>query len=167
MGWAVRQTLCDSACFYVHADPVHLDRYQQAIVALDAQLESALASELESGLHLLCATGVEDKLQEGVPDTIRTLLAAGVRVWVITGDKQQTAITIGAACGLLHTSDSVLLLNADSHLGASRRLAELQALVASHAADSTDGARGPELVIDGATLMCVLLLHAYPPANAG
>jgi len=115
---------------------------------------------LESGLHLVCVSGVEDKLQDGVPDTIRTLLAAGVRVWVITGDKQQTAITIGAACGLLHTSDSVLLLNADSHLGASRRLEELQALAASHAADSTDGTRGPELVIDGATLTCVVLRPA-------
>ena len=112
-------------------------------------------------MHLVCATGVEDKLQDGVPETIRTLLAAGVRVWVITGDKQQTAITIGAACGLLHTSESVMLLNADSHPGASRRLAELQTLASSHAADSTDGARGPELVIDGATLTCVVLLHDF------
>ena len=71
-------------------------RYQAAVVALDAQLESELAAEMEAGMRLVCATGIEDKLQDGVPATIRTLLAAGIRVWVITGDKQQTAITIGA-----------------------------------------------------------------------
>jgi magnesium-transporting ATPase (P-type) len=159
-------------------------RYQAAVVALDAQLESELAAEMEAGMRLVCATGIEDKLQDGVPATIRTLLAAGIRVWVITGDKQQTAITIGAgecpvfavaarlrvltrvrhpfclrtACGLLHNPDAVLLFNADSRLGAERRLAELQSLAASHASDSSDGARGPELVIDGATLTCVAAL---------
>ena len=39
---------------------------------------------------LICpgATGIEDKLQDGVPDTIANLRAAGIKVWVLTGDKQ-------------------------------------------------------------------------------
>ena len=152
--WAGR---CVKRCGMTHVQPADARAcsYQAAVASLDAQLESELAAELEAGLHLVCATGIEDKLQEGVPATIRTLLDAGIRVWVITGDKQQTAITIGAACGLLRNPDSLLLLNADSRLGAERRLAELQTLAASHAADSADGARGPELVIDGGTLTCV------------
>jgi len=146
-------------------------RYQAAVVSLDDQLAADLAAEMEAGLRLVGATGIEDKLQDGVPATIGTLLSAGIRVWVITGDKQQTAITIGSACGLLHSPESVLLLNADSRLGAERRLAELQTLAACHSRDSTDGARGPELVIDGATLTYVLadpaLAHSFAALGAG
>merc|ERR1719453_2070980 len=49
-------------------------------------------------------TAVEDKLQEGVPETIELLLRAGIKVWVITGDKMATAINIATSCGLLHCS---------------------------------------------------------------
>ena len=43
---------------------------------------------IETNLELLGATGIEDKLQEGVPETISSLRAAGMVVWVLTGDKQ-------------------------------------------------------------------------------
>lgn len=43
---------------------------------------------IETDLELLGATGIEDKLQEGVPETISSLRAAGIVVWVLTGDKQ-------------------------------------------------------------------------------
>ena len=44
---------------------------------------------------LLGATGIEDRLQEGVCESIHALEAAGIKVWVLTGDKQETAINIG------------------------------------------------------------------------
>lgn len=44
---------------------------------------------------LLGATAIEDRLQAGVPDTIATLMRAGIKIWVLTGDKQETAINIG------------------------------------------------------------------------
>ena len=130
------------------------------MVSLDATREAAVAAEAERALTLLGATGVEDKLQAGVPDAIRTLLAARMRVWVITGDKQETAITVGVACGLLRDPDTALLLNAATLAATRSRMAELQALALARAhagLNGGDGARGPELVVDGRTLTCTLL----------
>ena len=50
---------------------------------------------IEHSLHILGATALEDKLQEGVPDAIETLHQAGIKLWILTGDKVQTAIEIG------------------------------------------------------------------------
>ena len=55
-------------------------------------------------MFLLGATAIEDKLQDGVPDTIHTLQMAGVKVWVLTGDRQETAINIGMSCRLISES---------------------------------------------------------------
>ncbi len=49
---------------------------------------SAVAEEIERGLQLLGCTAIEDKLQDGVPQCIERLAAAGIRIWVLTGDKQ-------------------------------------------------------------------------------
>src|SRR5699024_4873676 len=51
--------------------------------------------EIEQNLILLGATAIEDKLQDGVPQTIANLAVAGIKLWVLTGDKQETAINIG------------------------------------------------------------------------
>lgn len=59
---------------------------------------AACCEDMERGLALLGATAVEDKLQEGVPEAIASLKAAGVAVWVLTGDKMETAISIGHTC---------------------------------------------------------------------
>ncbi len=66
----------------------------------DAKLD-AVAELIEKDLVLLGATAIEDKLQDGVPACIEHLAAAGVALWVLTGDKQDTAINIGMACSLL------------------------------------------------------------------
>ncbi|KAF8929007.1 hypothetical protein BGZ52_002656, partial [Haplosporangium bisporale] len=69
-----------------------------------------LAEEMERDLQLLGATGIEDRLQEGVPETIRLLKRAGIKIWVLTGDKMETAISIGVSTGLLshgHQSEQV------------------------------------------------------------
>lgn len=50
---------------------------------------------LIQNLLLLGATAIEDRLQAGVPETIANLLKAGIKIWVLTGDKQETAINIG------------------------------------------------------------------------
>jgi magnesium-transporting ATPase (P-type) len=49
------------------------------------------------------ATAIEDKLQYGVPETIAMLIKAKIKVWVLTGDKQETAIEIGKSCKLIQT----------------------------------------------------------------
>ncbi len=60
-----------------------------------------LATEIEKGLSLLGVTAIEDRLQKGVGETIEKLIRAGITVWVITGDKEETAINIGVACRLI------------------------------------------------------------------
>jgi phospholipid-translocating ATPase len=43
--------------------------------------------EIEKDLKLLGATAIEDKLQDGVPQCIENLARAGIKIWVLTGDK--------------------------------------------------------------------------------
>ncbi|XP_061593832.1 phospholipid-transporting ATPase VA [Cololabis saira] len=74
--------------------------------------ESAL--RLETNLQLLGATGIEDRLQDGVPETIAALRKAGLQIWVLTGDKQETAVNIAYACKLLDPDEEIMTLNADS-----------------------------------------------------
>lgn len=57
--------------------------------------------KIEKNLILVGSTAIEDRLQEDVPDTIRFLKRAGISVWVLTGDKIETAKNIGFAAGLL------------------------------------------------------------------
>ncbi|KAM1123095.1 hypothetical protein ACFX13_004612 [Malus domestica] len=60
------------------------------------------ASEMiEKDLILLGVAAVEDKLQKGVPECIDKLAQAGIKIWLLTGDKKETAINIGFACSLL------------------------------------------------------------------
>ncbi|XP_077216942.1 putative phospholipid-transporting ATPase 4 isoform X2 [Tasmannia lanceolata] len=66
----------------------------------DALLER-VADLMEKDLILIGATAVEDKLQKGVPQCIDKLAQAGLKIWVLTGDKMETAINIGFACSLL------------------------------------------------------------------
>ncbi|EDR27469.1 phospholipid-transporting ATPase, putative [Entamoeba dispar SAW760] len=58
-------------------------------------------NEMEVDLKLIGATAIEDKLQDGVPETIEFLIRGGIKVWMITGDKVETAINIGLSCNLL------------------------------------------------------------------
>lgn len=60
------------------------------------------------------ATGIEDRLQEGVPESIEALHKAGIKIWMLTGDKQETAINIAYACKLLEPDDKLFILNTQS-----------------------------------------------------
>lgn len=72
------------------------------------------ACSIECRLELLGATGIEDKLQTGVPEAIASLQTAGLKVWVLTGDKQETAINIGYSSHLIQPNSEVSILNAYS-----------------------------------------------------
>ena len=63
-----------------------------------------VAERYETGLIVLGATAIEDRLQDGVPGTIKDLARAGIKTWVLTGDKVETAINIGFSCRLLDSS---------------------------------------------------------------
>ncbi|XP_071434117.1 phospholipid-transporting ATPase IK isoform X1 [Pithys albifrons albifrons] len=85
-------------------------RHHEATVLLQdrAQELDRLYEEMEQNLQLLGATAIEDKLQDGVPETIQLLKLGNIKVWVLTGDKQETAMNIGYACKLL-TDDMEIL----------------------------------------------------------
>eukprot|EP01118_Nematostelium_gracile_P019227 TRINITY_DN8839_c0_g1_i2.p1 TRINITY_DN8839_c0_g1~~TRINITY_DN8839_c0_g1_i2.p1 ORF type:complete len:1148 (-),score=269.15 TRINITY_DN8839_c0_g1_i2:58-3234(-) len=100
------------------------------------------AERIEKNLKLLGATAVEDRLQDGVPETIALLGRAGVKVWVLTGDKQETAINIGHSCRLLSQRSRILIANEHSKEDTIRRLKEHREVKDKEAA----------LVIDGHTL---------------
>ncbi|XP_043846327.1 phospholipid-transporting ATPase IK [Dromiciops gliroides] len=86
------------------------ERYHKATVLLQnrAQTLDEVYEEMEKDLRLLGATAIEDKLQDGVPDAIHLLKKGNIKVWVLTGDKQETAVNIGFACRLL-TDDMEIL----------------------------------------------------------
>ncbi|XP_072256808.1 phospholipid-transporting ATPase VB isoform X2 [Pyxicephalus adspersus] len=89
---------------------------EEAEAAIDNREELLMetAQHLETNLTLLGATGIEDRLQDGVPDTIAALREAGINIWVLTGDKQETAINIAHSCQLLEQSDMVFTINTES-----------------------------------------------------
>ncbi|GAB1312230.1 phospholipid transporting ATPase [Madurella fahalii] len=69
-----------------------------------------VADKIEQDLTLLGGTAIEDRLQDGVPDTIALLGDAGIKLWVLTGDKVETAINIGFSCNLLNNGMDLLRL---------------------------------------------------------
>ncbi|CAH0049250.1 unnamed protein product [Clonostachys solani] len=72
------------------------------------------AELIEHDFFLLGATAIEDRLQDGVPETIHTLQQANIKVWVLTGDRQETAINIGMSCKLLSEEMMLLIVNEES-----------------------------------------------------
>ncbi len=61
-----------------------------------------MSEEIEHEFYLIGSTAIEDKLQDEVADTIEFLKKAGIKVWVLTGDKIETAINIGISCKLIN-----------------------------------------------------------------
>lgn len=90
------------------------DKYQDAITSMEDRENKMrdLQEELEVNLELSGATAIEDKLQTDVGSTISYLKETGIRVWVLTGDKIETAINIGYSCKLLSNNMEQLIVNA-------------------------------------------------------
>lgn len=72
-----------------------------------------VADSIERDLFLLGGTAIEDRLQDGVPETIAVLAEAGIKLWVLTGDKVETAINIGFSCNLLDNDMDLILFKLD------------------------------------------------------
>ncbi|PYH97716.1 phospholipid-translocating P-type ATPase domain-containing protein [Aspergillus ellipticus CBS 707.79] len=81
-----------------------------ALTDREEKLEE-VASSIEQELMLIGGTAIEDRLQDGVPDTISLLADAGIKLWVLTGDKVETAINIGFSCNLLDNEMELIVFN--------------------------------------------------------
>ncbi|KAL8151902.1 hypothetical protein V2J09_021710 [Rumex salicifolius] len=82
--------------------------------ALDDYYEAKelVAEHIERDLILIGST--EDKLQEGVPTCIETLSRAGIKIWVLTGDKMETAINIAYACNLINNDMRQFIISSET-----------------------------------------------------
>lgn len=137
-----------------------------AITDREEKLEK-VSSEIEQDLMLLGGTAIEDRLQDGVPDTIQLLADAGIKLWVLTGDKVETAINIGFSCNLLNNSMELIVLNIpedqaeqartelDKHLQTFGLTGSDEELVAARR-DHTPPEATHAVIVDGETLKLML-----------
>ncbi|VEU22623.1 DEKNAAC103439 [Brettanomyces naardenensis] len=91
-------------------------KYLAASKSVDENREAkmeAIGEEIEKDLVLLGGTAIEDRLQQGVPTAISLMRRAGIKLWVLTGDKVETAISIGFSCNLLSNEMELLVIRGD------------------------------------------------------
>ncbi|KAG2187569.1 hypothetical protein INT44_005258 [Umbelopsis vinacea] len=123
--------------------------YTKATLAIDgreAKLEE-VGEKIEIGLRITGATAIEDKLQEGVADSIDRIRKAGMRMWMLTGDKRETAINIGYSCRLIKNESRLIHLEAGP---------QLESVIMQALTDIQTG-RAPDavLIIDGIALSTI------------
>ena len=141
-------------------------QYHKASLDVESR-EQALADvyeRIERDVSLVGVTGIEDKLQADVEATLVTLREAGVKVWMLTGDKQQTAEEIGRSSGLIARRDRIHYLSAANRTELRGVLDSVsQHVQSSSSSSSSSSFSSPSpyvLIIDGATLSLCLLYHA-------
>ncbi|XP_059652856.1 phospholipid-transporting ATPase 1 [Cornus florida] len=142
--------------------------YEAASTALigRAALLRKVAGNVENNLRILGASGIEDKLQQGVPEAIESLRMAGIKVWVLTGDKQETAISIGYSSRLLTGKMTQIVINNNSRescrksledaLIMSKKLMTVSGSTQNADRSSGAGASPVALIIDGTSLVYIL-----------
>ncbi|XP_014280434.1 probable phospholipid-transporting ATPase IA isoform X2 [Halyomorpha halys] len=118
-----------------------------SMINREMKVEEA-ANLIEKDLILLGATAVEDRLQDKVPETISALSKAGINIWVLTGDKQETAINIGYSTKLIVQGMPLIVIN-ESSLDAVRETVLLNL-------NNIDASGQYALVIDGQALRYAL-----------
>ncbi|XDV52729.1 hypothetical protein PO909_021402 [Leuciscus waleckii] len=117
------------ALAYKDLDEDVFDKWMKKLLFASTTLDNreeklgALYEEIEQGMMLLGATAIEDKLQEGVPETIACLTLANIKIWVLTGDKLETAMNIGYSCNMLRDDmDEVFIISGHTMLEVQQEL---------------------------------------------
>ncbi|XP_063679128.1 probable phospholipid-transporting ATPase IM isoform X2 [Bolinopsis microptera] len=102
--------------------------FEKAQLSLEDRDDQINAAQdlIETELDLVGSSAIEDKLQDGVPETIANLARASIKIWVLTGDKQETAINIGYSCKLIKPRMEVLILEGDESDEVKFEIKELQ-----------------------------------------
>uniref|UniRef100_A0A3B5B8H8 Phospholipid-transporting ATPase n=1 Tax=Stegastes partitus TaxID=144197 RepID=A0A3B5B8H8_9TELE len=137
---------------YIDVDR-RLNAARTALQQREERLQEAF-SYIERDLQLLGATGVEDKLQDKVQETIEALRLAGIKVWVLTGDKHETAVSVSLSCGHFHRTMNILeLLQQHSDNECAEQLRRLARRI------KEDHVIQHGLVVDGASLSLALREH--------
>ncbi|KAJ0494825.1 putative P-type phospholipid transporter [Helianthus annuus] len=117
-----------------------------------------VAINLENNLEIVGASAIEDRLQKGVPEAIESLRKADMKVWVLTGDKQETAISIGYSSRLLTSNMHQVVINSNSKMSSKTSLED--ALITCRNFLVPGGSDGNTtsvaLIIDGTSLVYIL-----------
>ncbi|XP_041931098.1 phospholipid-transporting ATPase IA isoform X4 [Alosa sapidissima] len=153
------RTLCFAVADISESSYQHWQEvYQRASTSLQNRaLKLEESYELiEKNLQLLGATAIEDKLQDKVPETIETLMKADIKIWILTGDKQETAINIGHSCKLLTKNMGLLVINEDTLDDTRETLSHHCGMLGDALHKENDFA----LIIDGKTLKYALTFGA-------
>ena len=125
-----------------------LSSAQQSIDGREEKI-MAVYDQMERGYMLLGATAVEDKLQDGVKETLVNLGLAGISVWILTGDKKETAINISYSCGHLQPGMTVLDVTGQTNTSITKKLQGYADQV--NAMEDRYG-----LVVDGSSLTLIM-----------
>ncbi|KAH6888663.1 hypothetical protein B0T10DRAFT_58915 [Thelonectria olida] len=131
------------------------DQAQMTVGGNRAEEVDKAAELIEHDFYLLGATAIEDRLQDGVPETIHTLQEANIKVWVLTGDRQETAINIGMSCKLL-SEDMMLLIVNEETAAATRDNIQKKIDAIRTQGDGTIETETLALIIDGKSLTYAL-----------
>ena len=153
----LRTLLCTKAYLDEREYEIWHREYEEAKTSLEDRTRKVetVAAKIEKNMELVGATGIEDKLQTGVADTIYELGNAGIKIWVLTGDKLETAINIGFACDLLNSSMSILVVEGHNYSDIKEFLEK--SLNAATSARESEDVLG--LVVDGERLHAILEDH--------
>jgi phospholipid-translocating ATPase len=119
------RTLCIAQRYLEEGEYLEWSRLHDEAAASLTDRDDAIdeaCEQIEHSLTLLGATALEDKLQVGVPETIEKLHQAGIKLWILTGDKLQTAIEIGFSCNLLSSDMEIMIISADHEQGTRAQL---------------------------------------------
>ena len=94
---------------------IWFDEYSEALTSMDNRKQKLrdVISKLENNMEFLCVTGVEDLLQNEVATTIDNLRNAGIKLWMLTGDKVETATCISISTGLKAKNHKIFTLTYD------------------------------------------------------
>ncbi|EXK47997.1 hypothetical protein FOXG_00454 [Fusarium oxysporum f. sp. lycopersici 4287] len=102
---------------------------------------------IEQSFDLVGATAIEDKLQKGVPETIERLRKANIKVWMLTGDKRETAINIAHSARICRPGSDLYILDISK--------GSLDSQLIALQEDLSTGSVHSVVVIDGQTLAAV------------
>ena len=149
------------AARYISEDEYRIwaEAYREATTSLTSREEriSEVADLIEKEFELIGATAIEDKLQDGVPDTIDRLRRANIKLWMLTGDKRETAISISRSCRLAKDYSTFIILDhvvgpVDQEIA--NALLDIEQGTVAHAV----------LVVDGGTLASIEANTAHKTA---
>ncbi|EQB50527.1 hypothetical protein CGLO_10022 [Colletotrichum gloeosporioides Cg-14] len=107
----------------------------------------AAAETIEQSFNLVGASAIEDKLQEGVPETIDKLRRANIKIWMLTGDKRETAINIAHSTRICQPVSDLYTLDVTK--------GDLSGQMIALSEDLHSGTVHSVVVIDGQTLAAV------------